>query len=498
MPRTERFALAAAAIASLVLRAIAFFRYRFDSDEPQHLHVTWAWTQGLIPYRDLFDNHMPLFHLLTAPLLGLLGERANILLWMRAFMLPLFALVLYCTYVLAERLYSRRVALWSVVLLSLVPPFFLKSLEYRNDNLWTAIWMIVLLVITGGEFTARRSFGAGLLLGIALITSVKTAGLAIAVGAAVLLTRRATWANALAGVAGSLIAPGAAAGFFYANGAWSQFLWCNFTFNTLLTGSRPGGWLAWLVLPGAIGFLLFRLRDSSSRAVCALIAVLYLATVFAFWLFISPRDLLPVFPLLAIFVVAATHRLPALVALCALFLIALAHNAHYFQNHTGQHITMMRQVLGLTRPGEPLMDIKGETIYRRRPHYYAFENITRELMRRGTIPDTVPEDMIAARCYVSQAEGPMYPPRANQFVHEHFLDLGRLRAAGQWIAADGTYRIAIPGRYVIVSDRGVVAGPFELTAGTQRIEPTGERLAVLWAPAFERGYSPFHLRDREF
>ena len=26
----------------------------------------------------------------------------------------------------------------------------------------------------------------------------------------------------------------------------------------------------------------------------------------------------------------------------------------------------------------------------------------------------------------------------------------------------------------------------------------GRRLAVLWAPAFERGYSPFHLRDREF
>ena len=26
----------------------------------------------------------------------------------------------------------------------------------------------------------------------------------------------------------------------------------------------------------------------------------------------------------------------------------------------------------------------------------------------------------------------------------------------------------------------------------------GERVAVFWAPAFERGFSPFHLQDLEF
>ena len=499
MRRTERYALAAAAIASLVLRALAFFHYRFDSDEPQHLHVTWGWTQGLIPYRDLFDNHMPLFHALTAPLLAALGERPNILLFMRAAMLPLFVLVLFCTYTLAVRLYSQRVALWSVVVLSLIPPFFLKSLEYRNDNLWTAIWMVALLVITAGPFTTARSFVTGILLGLALVTSIKTAGLAIAVGAAVIVTRRATRPNAIAGVAGSLIAPAATAAFFYANGAWPQFVWCNVTFNTSLMQSRLLGWLPWLIFPAVAAFL-YRRREkwTSLRAFCGVIAALFVASVLSMWALVSPRDLLPILPLLAIFAVAALDRLPALTGFCALCAAALFYYADGFENRTDEHITMMRQVLGVTRPGEPLMDIKGETIYRRRPHYHAFENITRELMRRGAIKDTVPEDMIAARCYVSQAEGPFYPPRANQFVHDFYLDLGRLRAAGQWIAADGTYRIAIPGRYVILSEHGLAAGPLQLTAGTQRIEPAGERLAVLWAPAFERGYSPFHLRDREF
>ena len=500
MPRTERFALAAAAITSLVLRAIAFFHYRFDSDEPQHLHVAWGWTQGLIQYRDLFDNHMPLFHVASAPLLAALGERAGILLYMRASMLPLYAFVLFATYRLAVRLYSRRVALWSVVLLSLLPPFFLKSLEYRNDNLWAAIWMVALLALTAGAFTTARSFLTGLLLGIALITSIKTAALAIAVGGAVLLTRRATWSNAIAGVIGSLIAPAAMAIWFYTHDAWKQLVWCNLEFNSLAMSWRVGGWLGWYLFPAGMAVIL-RLawrKEDSQRLFCAVLTALYIVTVVSLLVLVSPRDLLVVMPLLSIFLVAAIDRVPVLAGLCAICAGALFYYADGFRNRTDEHITMMNQVLGLTRPGEPLMDIKGETIYRRRPHYYAFEQITRELARRGAVKDTVPEDMIAARCYVSQAEGPMYPPRANQFIHEHSLDLGRLRAAGQWIAADGTYQIAIPGRYVIVSDRGLVAGPFELTAGTQRIEPTGERLAVLWAPAFERGYSPFHLRDREF
>src|SRR5262249_21282319 len=65
-------ALALLAGAAL-LRLAAIFHYRFDNDEPQHLHVVWGWTQGLVQYRDVFDNHMPLFHLLSVPLLWLVG-----------------------------------------------------------------------------------------------------------------------------------------------------------------------------------------------------------------------------------------------------------------------------------------------------------------------------------------------------------------------------------------------------------------------------------------
>src|SRR5689334_17458398 len=60
----ERRLAAAIIAAAMLLRALYAFRYRVDSDEPQHLHVAWAWAHGLVQYRDVFDNHMPLFHLL--------------------------------------------------------------------------------------------------------------------------------------------------------------------------------------------------------------------------------------------------------------------------------------------------------------------------------------------------------------------------------------------------------------------------------------------------
>src|SRR3982751_6061911 len=122
--RSERLLMAAIAMVTLAMRAVAFFRYRFDSDEPQHLHVAWGWTAGLLQYRDLFDNHAPLFHMATAPILRLAGERPDVLLYMRGPMLLLFAVVVWVTYVLGARLYSKRIGLWAALLLALFPVFF--------------------------------------------------------------------------------------------------------------------------------------------------------------------------------------------------------------------------------------------------------------------------------------------------------------------------------------------------------------------------------------
>jgi hypothetical protein len=93
----------------------------------------------------------------------------------------------------------------------------------------------------------------------------------------------------------------------------------------------------------------------------------------------------------------------------------------------------------------------------------------------------------------------MLPPRVRGFLSSNFLDMGRLRASGQWLQEDGGFTIAIPGEYVIVSEHGVAGAARAYAAGAYRfIGGKGEKLAVVWAPAVRRGHSPFHLRDREF
>src|SRR2546426_7209281 len=66
--KIEHVAFAVILVALIALRIAYAFVYRINSDEPQHLHVVWGWANGLLQYRDLFDNHSPFFQMLCAPL----------------------------------------------------------------------------------------------------------------------------------------------------------------------------------------------------------------------------------------------------------------------------------------------------------------------------------------------------------------------------------------------------------------------------------------------
>src|ERR1700751_1193169 len=105
----------------LCLRGFYVANQPWDSDEPQHLHVVWAWANGLLPYKDVFDNHAPLFQAMSAPLFALLGERADIVAAMRWTMLPIAAAILLLTYRIGKRLFSPRTAFWGTLLAASFP-----------------------------------------------------------------------------------------------------------------------------------------------------------------------------------------------------------------------------------------------------------------------------------------------------------------------------------------------------------------------------------------
>src|ERR1700704_2354394 len=166
-------------IAVMLLRIFTIARYRFGPDEPQHLHVVWGWARGFVQYRDLADNHMPLFHILWTPIYKLIGDRGTILYWMRIVSQPLYIVAFWCTYRIGSLLFSRRVGVWAAILVGLSIDYAFYSVSFRTDNLWAPLWLLCIWVLLNGALTMRRALIAGLLMGLCFGVSMKTLLLAM-------------------------------------------------------------------------------------------------------------------------------------------------------------------------------------------------------------------------------------------------------------------------------------------------------------------------------
>jgi Dolichyl-phosphate-mannose-protein mannosyltransferase len=127
-----------------------------------------------VQYRDLFDNHMPLFHIALAQIFGLIGERVSILYWMRFMLLPVYFVAAWCTYRIGTLLFSRRVGAWAVILVGFYPGYHFTSLEFRTDNVWVALWLLCVVVLVSGTLTVPRAIVAGTLLGLCFAVSMKS------------------------------------------------------------------------------------------------------------------------------------------------------------------------------------------------------------------------------------------------------------------------------------------------------------------------------------
>ena len=568
----ERIFLALGALVVLALKLVYPFVLRFQSDEPQHLHVVWGWARGLVPYRDVFDNHTPLFHLLCAPLFRALGERADIVVPMRFAMIPLYCLTLWCVFKISQALYSQRAALWTTVATALVPVYFFTSSEFRTDDLWIVFWMLSLLALVVGKSSRPLPFWTGFFMGCAFATSLKTSlllGCLLAASACVgifkllqpgkeveaavsaaptkPMDRRLTqtplhWVRPLvSGILGMLLIPLLIVLFFYFKGAFHDLYYCVVQHNLLpgMGNSRPG--LHSLRLPIAfpflfgIGLAIFRYSEvpavGARRALLFLTGTIYVMALRSYWPLITDQDYLPFVPLACIVgtplvlwacdrtqVAAIRIGVPAIAILALLWMTVIAHP--FWQDDTRKQIQMIQDVLNLTKADEFVMDGKGETIFRKRPFYYALEGITLERMDRKLIADTIVQRMIeteTAVIHVSRLQ-----KEASAFVKANYLPLGNLQILGQILHPEPagsdpeagsdaakknsdelcSFSIAVPSEYQIVSNDGPVSGtldgmpvngPRRLLAGKHELRIAGSHgpVALFWARAVERGYSPF-------
>ena len=534
-------------IAFLIVAALLHTGYllhhRVNIDEPQHLHVAWSWAHGLLPYRDVFDNHSPLFSWLMAPVVRTIGERPDIVLWGRIAMVPFTLVTLVITWTLGRQLFSREAAFWAVALAALAPDFMLGSVEYRTDQLWAVLWMTAVAVALSGRPTRARSFAFGLALGAALGASMKTSlwivSMASAAGAtAVLLRSRgvklgAGWfvERGLPLVGGMAIVPAAIAASFAAHGAWRPMVYCVVGHNVVPNlGSWADGWLRALLVPAALPFLWFVARRvvdrapdpaiGAQRAVLVLTAGFYYVALEGLWPLVTRQDVLPFLPMAALAVapalleasrsLARRAQVPWRVLRFAPSLILLLEvawiqrtEAVWRDNDVGVEVSFLRSVLRLTRPGETVMDLRGETVFRPRPYYYVLEPITLARISNGMIADDIPEHLVTARTPVAVPDSPDFPSRSRSFLNENYIPLGNLRVVGRRLDPGQSrglkpFAIGVPQRYAVICEHGSASGlldgtpylgPRDLAAGMHRYvgAETEGPVSVIWSEGVDSG-----------
>ena len=513
------------------LRLMWLNAYPLNSDEAQHAHVAWGWTQGLRLYRDVFDNHGPLFSGLHSWVLRLIGERADALTWLRLSMQAWYALALFAVWRMGRRLYTPNIAFYAMLIAGLVPRFFMVSGQFRTDDMWMALWLAALAVVVGAPPRAWRWFVAGVLVGGALSVSQKTLVLlsvAAFAGLVVSLARPAgkrvpRMRSFACGIAGLLLVPALFALWL----AWRGDLgpaWYG------LVGYNVGGARKAYALPKLAVFLLLsgvcvRLAYAHVRRIAregfdwpvflALQAGLFLFLVWFVWPLITAQDFLPAIPPLVLVLAGAIARLPWLRespmrrrALGKLVigaeLIALLLTAPPWLDRLATQRAELAAVLHYTDAGETVMDPKGDAIFRPRPYFPVIESMAMIRLRSGHMADTIAAEMMQARTMLVLRR--RLPAASDEFVRRNYLPLAHeVWMAGQYLPPGHarSVDIALAGDYVLSDGRGLVEASIDgaganrqwtLGVGTHRIEAATDRALVLvWRRAWERGWRPAAL-----
>lgn len=514
-----RLWLAAASV--LAARFYLIFRYRFDSDEPQHMHVAWGWAHGLMQYRDVFDNHMPLFHMLSAPLFAIGGDNPRLLFAARMLMVPMFCACIGLVWFIARAIFDDRTALIAAGLAALTPPFFLGSLEYRTDDLWIVCWLAALAIIVSNLTPRQRSVFGGFAVGVAFGISMKTTLLTIAISSAAVITAllmrnrgamrapRALAAWVMTFVACVAAVPATIFAGFALAGAWVPFHYGVFAHN-VFPYEHAYRLLFFIPLyPIVRNTALFISRMEGDdltirrRLFIFLAGAMYFSVLVSFWPMTSMESYLPFFPIAAIFIAPLLRPRPALVqaAVAASLIIAIFVTARPWRNDAREEIAMIDEVLALTSPGEPVMDMKGETVFRHRPWYFALEAITNIKLRIGQIRDDIADHLVNSQTHVVVADKTLptftasLPPRARKFVDDYYVPWGAVRVAGVRLrdVQPARFRLGVGGRYIVIDPHGRViparidhrdaTGGVNLAPGDHEIDsphPLGEA-TVIWS-----------------
>lgn len=497
-----RLHLLAIALSTILVRWWFMVVYRVDSDEPQHLHVAWGWTRGLVQYRDVFDNHLPLVHLLLAPVMALAPQSSDVFLFTRVAMAPVAIACGWLLYLFVRPLYGPRVAAVAAMTFAVSPPWLAKSVEVRNDTLWMFFWLLALVLLR--PLLVRRAlspsqgraespdvqgerphyFWGGVACALSFLASIKFAPLFIAhlLAFATQRQRIAPARDLLRFAAGAAFPVALVAAAFAYLGALDEMFYATLLFNAS-TPVHPVRRIAGVVIFSFVATTIFRKGKNASHLL--LFGLWYASVLLAFWPILTPRDYLPMIPLFLIWVALRWRGavvVPVLVAVVWSYL-----DSRLWRGPDPRRGAFIDTVVRVTAPDDYVLDLKGDAVFRRRPIYYIYEDVGRALTEKGELPDHGPERIVERGCCAAIRDTHHLPPRTRAFLNRYFIGEGVLRVCGARVSGP-TFEIAVPQTYAVIGGGRVTIdgtpyrGPRRLEPGTHTIE-SDSRAIVVWARA---------------
>ncbi len=535
MRLNEKFLPLSVAALLAASRLLEIFSLKYDSDELQHMHTVWSWANGLVQYRDLFDNHTPLFHMLLAPFIALFGATPHLLLYGRLLMLPLFAADLYFVYLAAETVFDRETALWTSLAAGFALNFSGASVEFRPDNLWLALFAASTYLLLKKENTLRSGAGFGLLTAANSLVSLKT--LVFLLPAAALawffswLCSGKPRGGFLRFAAGAALAAALVwlvfLSLFYELGALKAMFYGTLLHNLLPSvytdpGRKAGVAALWLLA----GFLPARRLKAAAGPLRLLWFLAFsLLAVSVLYPVLERETRLPVTQTAAVLAGGllfsglkkkapdGSVRVVILAGALVFFVFLVRRHSDRAQNLAEERL--WSDILRLTDPDDYVMDAKGENIFRRRPYYYALELFTKRRMQAGLLdPERIGADMSRQKDWVLVTlDKEAFPASLTAIGEKDFLEVSpfievagaRLRPApGR--GATAAFDVLVEGGYSFLpaaagrklDGRPLVPGAdVYLLPGRHRFDfgNRADAVCAVFSKAVERGFIPAGCRS---
>jgi len=169
-------------VAFAVHTGVCVFSSGIDSDEVEHAHITWSVSEGIMPYRDVRQNHMPMIWAVFSPMMVVLPHSVAMLIVFRVICLIAITGTYVVGLLVLRELRGHIGFLDGLLLLVLILAVLVdcECYRFRPDPFMVLFTSIaVLAAVRMGRSPVKYSVLCGFALGVAATFSPKMAPLCL-------------------------------------------------------------------------------------------------------------------------------------------------------------------------------------------------------------------------------------------------------------------------------------------------------------------------------